>query len=791
MNYDTPPIYLTSAQAEKGSKLLWEMVGALLVFIAAYFFVELIFPKFFSKNEEVKKKKLLKDIEASDKFVVNFHDLIKTVFNPAIVPKELMDKPSKFIPWGFLVLWVISIIVIQAGLNTISVANPANRNDTAIQVGLIMYFVSLIGYYLSRCFSYYKMKTDMKKKAQAHQKRDPRGSNNDMVSMERQSSVDSGIPTLSHHSDEADSDFDGQFSYKRRVKHITPVIEKIDLIPYNAIQLFVIVTEFVQLGSFPIRDLFRSIVFLQSMQRQSEAASKNFVDNIRSFFAVFATGTSSNDVDYIKFIICWWITIIGVCTAILFTIVQYLLNWETAADLISIKYQKEIKKFITGPWIVLFLPLINLSYLIILNSFLEPLSCLSSNTTPIWPSTFDNLSQGQQDRIQECAGIYQYQPTMNSWYSLAGFTMAYLLLTLCRTAQEPKAQNGIVCYTSRSELFTKNGSIILLLLYALSPTPDSATVRGVLACFIVCLMIGYNVVFGSTYNVWVNMIRTLFYLAILWMCAVVTYYTQPSNSSTLFQAGSSVWGTIFWGWLIIWVLYVALYFGFIRKWELSCELKTLRRNSSSTSLNNDPALTLNTSQRSRTMNPASVSNTLNTSSTSSTIKSDSTVEIGMKRLHGPRPMNPDMITNRNDTLNFNMQGEKKAISIHSNNSNTSISKAAETVVNKQTLNESSIAVVQSEKWQPVDHSIVAPTTTTEGHTLSSIESRRPSEHAIVSNITSPNSDRQARKLMGPRAMNFNNPVVLNLSSVAQPPVSDSNANETSTPSTKESRENIV
>ncbi|KAJ3313538.1 hypothetical protein HDV04_001755 [Boothiomyces sp. JEL0838] len=773
MDYDTPPIYLTSAQVEKGSKLLWEMVGALLIFIAAYFFVELIFPKFFSKNEEVKKKKLLKDIEASDKFVVNFHDLIKTVFNPAILPKELMDKPSKFIPWGFLVLWVISIIVIQVGLNTISVANPTNRNDTAIQVGLIMYFVSLIGYYLSRCFSYYKsktmidiVKTDMKKKAQAHQKRDPRGSNNDTVSMERQSSVDSSIPTLSHHSDEADSDFDGQFSYKRRIKHITPVIEKIDLIPYNAIQLFVIVTEFVQLGSFPIRDLFRSTIFLQSMQRQSEAASKNFIDNIRSFFAVFATGTSSNDVDYIKFIICWWITIIGVCTAILFTIIQYLLNWETAADLISIKYQKEIKKFITGPWIVLFLPLINLSYLIILNSFLEPLSCLSSNTTPIW---YLKLTVGPQP------------------------------LTIClkdKTAQEPKAQNGIVCYTSRSELFTKNGSIILLLLYALSPTQDSATVRGVLACFIVCLMIGYNVVFGSTYNVWVNMIRTLFYLAILWMCAVVTYYTQPSNSNTLFQAGSSVWGTIFWGWLIIWVLYVALYFGFIRKWELSCELKTLRRTSSSTSLNTDPALTLNTSQRSRTMNPASVSNTLNTPSTSSTIRSDSTVEIGMKRLHGPRPMNPDMIANRNDTLNFNMLGEKKAISIHSNNSNSSISKAAETkapepVVDNQTLNENSIAVVESEKWQPVDHSIVATTTTSEGHALPSIESRKPSEHVIVSNITSPNSDRQARKLMGPRAMNFNNPVVLNFSSVAQPPVSDSNTNETSTPSRKESRENIV
>ncbi|KAJ3269570.1 hypothetical protein HDV01_001212 [Terramyces sp. JEL0728] len=381
MDYDTPPIYLTTAQQEKGSKLLWEMVGALIGIFAVYFFVELIFPRFFSRNEEMKKKKLLKDIEASDRFVLNFHDLIKTIFNPAIVPKALMDKPTKFIPWVFLALWVVAIIVIQVGLTSISASNPTTRNDTAIQVGLVMYFASLIGYYLSRTFSYYKMKIDMRKKAQAHQKRDVRQSTADMViSMDRQASTESGPLTLSHHSDESE-DFDREFSYKRRVKHITPIIEKIDLIPFNAIQLFVIVTEFIQLGSFPIRDLFRSIVFLQSIQLPQGQSSKNFIDNIRSFFAIFATGTSTEDLNYIKFLLCWWLTLMGVCIAILFTIVQFLLNWEKTADLIPISYQKEIKKFITGPWIILFLPLINLCYLIILNSFLEPLSCLSRPLT--------------------------------------------------------------------------------------------------------------------------------------------------------------------------------------------------------------------------------------------------------------------------------------------------------------------------------------------------------------------------------------------------------------------------
>ncbi|KAJ3319632.1 hypothetical protein HDV06_006194 [Boothiomyces sp. JEL0866] len=776
MDYDSPPIYLTSAQIEKGSKLLWEMVGALL--------------------------KLLKDIEASDRFVVNFHDLIKTVFNPAMVPKELMDKPSKFVPWGFLVLWVISIIVIQVGLTSISASDPTNRNDTAIQVGLVMYFLSLIGYYLSRCFSYYKMKTDMKKKAQAHQKRDPRVATGDMVSMERQSSVESGIPTLSAHSDETNDDFDGQFSYKRRIKHITPIIEKIDFIPFNAIQLLVIVTEFVQLGSFPIRDLFRSNTFLLSMQLPQNASSKHFIDSIRSLFAIFSTGTSSNDLDYIKFIICWWLTIIGVCIAILFTIIQFLLNWETAADLISIKYQKEIKKFITGPWIILFLPLINLSYLIILNSFLEPLSCLSSNNTPIWPSTFDNIAQSEFDRMQECAGIYQYQPVMNSWYSLSGFSIAYLLFTICRTAQEPKPQNGMVCYTSRSELFTKNGSIILLLLYALSPTKDTTTVRGVLACIIVCLMIGYNVVFGSTYNVWVNMIRTLFYLAILWMCAVVTYYTQPSNSGILLQAGSSVWGTIFWGWLIIWVVYIALYFVVIRKWELACELKNLRRSSSSTSINMDPISAIALSQQSRSLSFPTTATLLSAAPNQSTIKSDTTLEhstiksdtksdIAMKRLHGPRPMNPEMINFRNDTINFNIMTEKKAISIHSNNSNSSIAKSTEHAEKLQQPDIGTIAVIDPNQshtnrtlWQPTQLERNSDLTVEKENTFA--------ESFSATNITSPGNNRPVRKLVGPRAMNASNPVVLNFPSATFQPVDgDLTLNKPATTSTLENADKNV
>jgi hypothetical protein len=364
--------------------------------------------------------------------------------------------------------------------------------------------------------------------------------------------------------------FDDDFRYKRRIKHISPVFEKVDFSLFNFIQVAVLLTEFVQIASFPLRDLFRSTAFLQSLMAVQGASSRQFIETIRGFFSIFSTGLITIDFNYVKFVICWWYTLIAFAVAFIFIIIEYAMDWERTTDLVPLWVRKTIDRFTTGSWVLMSLPLVNLFYLIILNAFLEPLGCLSSNTTPTWPVGFEDLAIAAQKRLFECAAIHDTHPSRNTWYSLSGFTLAFLLFTICRTAQEPIPEQGIINYTSRSELYTKSASIVLLLLYTLVPTQETTTVRGTLASIILFSMILYNVVIGSTFSRWVNFSRTLSYLACFWMSVVITFYTHNDNTTTLFLTGSGVWSVLAVGTLILWAVYTALYFLFIKNWETRC-----------------------------------------------------------------------------------------------------------------------------------------------------------------------------------------------------------------------------
>ena len=189
------------------------------------------------------------------------------------------------------------------------------------------------------------------------------------------------IGTLEHKKDES---FDQDFNYRRRIKHITPVLDTINLNLLNIVQILVVFTEFIQLVSFPLRDLFRSSAFMQSLNSDQEKNTREFINGIRSVFSVFSTGLASTNVNYVKFVLCWWLTIIALVIAGTFMILNYLMTVDSVNQYITPTSRKTIFKLLKGPWIITALPLINLFYLMILNAFLEPLGCLSSNLTPTW-----------------------------------------------------------------------------------------------------------------------------------------------------------------------------------------------------------------------------------------------------------------------------------------------------------------------------------------------------------------------------------------------------------------------
>jgi hypothetical protein len=142
-----------------------------------------------------------------------------------------------------------------------------------------------------------------------------------------------------------------------------------------------------------------------------------------------------------------------------------------------------------------------------------------------------------------------------------------VILKLTRTALEPEPEDGTINYTSVSELFTKCSAIVLLLLYTLIPTPETTTIRGILAGLFILFIILYIVVFGSTYSKWINFARTLSFIIIFWTSVVVTYYTHPSNSAILYRSSDTVWITFFVGSVILCGLYSLLYFYAINDWQ--------------------------------------------------------------------------------------------------------------------------------------------------------------------------------------------------------------------------------
>ena len=271
---------------------------------------------------------------------------------------------------------------------------------------------------------------------------------------------------------------DRHLNYRRRIKHLSPVLKKVEFSGFNAIQTLVIIVEFLQLASFPLRDLYRNNAFQFALQLPQGTFSKDLMSFIRSILAVFSTGLPNVNFDYVKFVICWWLTIAGVFIAAIFIAGYYAIRTEYLGQKICKSERvSRILKGMDGVWILSFLPIINLLYLIILNAFLERLGCLSSNITPTWPAPLVELSLAIQKRQAECLPIYSEYPMMHTWYSLAGFTLAFFLFTACRTAQEPKPEEGVINYTSQSELLLKSGAITILLLYTLVPTSNTATLR--------------------------------------------------------------------------------------------------------------------------------------------------------------------------------------------------------------------------------------------------------------------------------------------------------------------------
>ncbi|KAJ3061123.1 hypothetical protein HK102_009243, partial [Quaeritorhiza haematococci] len=242
--------------------------------------------------------------------------------------------------------------------------------------------------------------------------------------------------------------FDGRFNYRRRLKHLTPQYNTIKLTAMNAIQILVLLVEFLQLASFPYRDLLRSPAFQEALllskslrpQNAPSPPSETFINLLRKTVTLFSSWLPEIDTIFLaslQFVVSWWVTVVGVVLAVVGVSMHYALRKEKVVEWLQKPGMRRVRKVLPrvagGEWVIAFLPLANLTYLLVLGSFIEPLSCISDHETPLWPpENWESQALASLMRETRCYPVYKGNPPVQVWSSLVGFTMAYTLLTVFR-----------------------------------------------------------------------------------------------------------------------------------------------------------------------------------------------------------------------------------------------------------------------------------------------------------------------------------------------------------------------
>ncbi|KAJ3319621.1 hypothetical protein HDV06_006183 [Boothiomyces sp. JEL0866] len=521
--YSSSAILLNDQQFKDGIGYLLILVFGIAIFLGLQIYLDL--GKYYLEKDR-DPLDLVEAYRYSDKFVSNFHEFFRIFFTPTLSVRKYLQKPSKC--WGivFAVFFLFGIIFLLNGLSSIDSSNPSARKDYEIKWGLGMFFIGLIGYYLCRSYAFFKFQVEIRKKIQT-------------------------------------SSSQIWFRYNRKITHVHPVFVKVKKTNFNIVKCIVLGFEFLQLISFPMRDLFNSESFVQSLQTNQGSSTRWVLNLVKGVVSIFSSGTSNNSLYTVIFVLSWWTS----CAAVVIVLISCLVSYISGH--FSTSYWKRIGKAVTGPWIIIFFPLIDVLYLVILNSLLSYLGCLADNTTPIWPSIFNSFQESSLLRIQECNSIHDLEPTSNALLGLFGFTSAFLLFTTCKIAQESHSEKGVITVTSKSELVFKTSSLILLILYSMFPKAEYSSTRGAIACVLFFLIVVYNIVIGSTYAIIVNYFRTVGFIMVFWTSAVVAYYTSPQNTDLLYSVGSGIWGTIFLGYLILIIMFSVGFMLFLYKWQSS------------------------------------------------------------------------------------------------------------------------------------------------------------------------------------------------------------------------------
>ncbi|KAI9474194.1 MAG: hypothetical protein EXX96DRAFT_580994 [Benjaminiella poitrasii] len=298
----------------------------------------------------------------------------------------------------------------------------------------------------------------------------------------------------------------------------------------NWVQVTILVIEFLQLMTFPLRDLI-TLSNSDSLHQSSQTSTNTsewvaFVMNAGGLMPDMRTPT--------WYTYSLWTAFSGTCLSVSVAVVIHAINW---------KYPYRI----STRWVRWFIPVATLLYIPILTTFVSSAACQSLNTP------FNDFSQNLR-----CHSASISRPVYFS-ISLLGYLIAYFMMTVFLTSYERIPNKNEIAYKSMSVAFIKNMGLLLAIVFLLvESTTNVNRMRAILSITILLAMICYNIKIRPCYVDKINFFRTASFTCILWTSTLVAILSDTNAAQSL--GPLTVMYIIMGGWVFILLCFIVIYF---------------------------------------------------------------------------------------------------------------------------------------------------------------------------------------------------------------------------------------
>ncbi|KAJ2677975.1 hypothetical protein GGI25_002765 [Coemansia spiralis] len=309
----------------------------------------------------------------------------------------------------------------------------------------------------------------------------------------------------------------------------TTSFENFELSVFNIVQIIILVIEFIQLLSFPIRDLVESINLANhsgSGDSDSDTGRASFIIGV---ITMFANLTSRFYV--VQF---WFLVSIVVCISLVAGVIHAYNKWRP---------HRPIALY----WVKYLLPLANLLYLPMLVMLIGSASCLSKLGT--------EDASGANSGLLRCDDPAINKPLYLA-FTLVAYTVGYTILTTFVTSFDRIPIKGEIHYKSQGVAFIKNMSMLLSIDFFLVAN-SYRHIRSILSLIIILSMVCFNINTQPCFVVKINYWRTFGLCCILWVALIVTMLTNETTTLQNISVGGIV-GTILAGAAVLLVLFVII-----------------------------------------------------------------------------------------------------------------------------------------------------------------------------------------------------------------------------------------